>query len=68
MIANVKQAKYVVITASTTNGNWGGGSYYSLSEVRFFSSQSPSVKEVQWQVPWTMQYDVGGKLPSAVGA
>jgi hypothetical protein len=62
------KAKYVVITPSTTNGNWGGDSYYSLSEVRFFNSQSPSVKEVNWQVPWTMQYDVGGKLPSAVGA
>ena len=65
---NGAKAKYVVITAKTTNGNWGGSSYYSLSEVRFYGSQSQTVNEVQSGVPWTMQYDVDSKKPSETDA
>ncbi|OHB55835.1 MAG: hypothetical protein A2Y12_15605, partial [Planctomycetes bacterium GWF2_42_9] len=60
---NGVKAKYVVITAKSTSGNWGGDSYYSLSEVRFEGSLSQTVREVQLGVPWTMQYDVDGKKP-----
>jgi len=60
---NGVKARYVVITAKSTNGNWGGDSYYSLSEVRFEGSLSQTVREVQLGVPWTMQYDVDGKSP-----
>jgi hypothetical protein len=33
--------KYVTITASQTNGNWGSADSYGLSEVRFFGSPLP---------------------------
>ena len=65
---NGAEAKYVVITANSTNGNWGDANYYSLSEVRFFGSQSSRVKEVQWLEPWTMQYDATNQKPSDSGA
>ncbi|MFC1677895.1 LamG-like jellyroll fold domain-containing protein [Planctomycetota bacterium] len=43
-------AKYVVITAKATNGNWGG-SHYGLSEVRFNLSQTTLVTSVGRSLP-----------------
>jgi len=65
---NGAKARYVVITAKSINGNWGGGSYYSLSEVRFYGSQSSTTRQVKSGVPWTMQYDAANKKPTDTGA
>ncbi|OHB54601.1 MAG: hypothetical protein A2Y12_09785 [Planctomycetes bacterium GWF2_42_9] len=64
---NGAKARYVVITAKTSNGNWGGN-YYSLSEVRFYGSESTVVREVQSGVPWTMQYDATNINPKTAGS
>ena len=43
-------AKYIVITAKTVDGNWGG-SNYGLSEVRFNTSQPSFVTSVERSLP-----------------
>lgn len=63
-------AKYVVITASQTDGNWGDPYYYSLSEVRFGLSDEYAANPSPWdgddyvlpinlELDWTCGTDAG---------
>jgi len=41
-------ARYVVITANTTSGNWDGGSIYGAAELQFFANGEPISHQDQW--------------------